>query len=344
MNSDWKVGSVRDNKGKFIMPWLGEGKEAAFSRPSLSAVFRWLISRNPPPFPRPSEFVVLKPNFESPSEGKAKITWIGHSTCLLQLSNLNILTDAVFSERCSPVQWAGPRRYVPPACEITNLPKIDLVITSHDHYDHLDWNSVRKIEKLHQPIFACGLELRSWFVDNLFVDPDRVVELDWWQEVMLFSGQLKLRFLPVQHWSKRRAIGDERRTLWGAFSIEVDGFKFFFNGDTGYSEELYREISSRCGPFDVCAIPIGAYEPRELMRIQHIDPDEAFLIHQILGSKCSFGIHHATFILTDEPVHEPANRIKKLSESNQTSAPFLAVKHGTTIAFDMADCTFHFLN
>jgi L-ascorbate metabolism protein UlaG (beta-lactamase superfamily) len=322
------------------MPWLGEGKKSAFARPSMWALFRWLFSRNPPPFPHPKDFEVVKPSFDTPPMGKAKISWIGHSTCLLQVGGLNILTDAVFSERCSPFQWSGPKRYVPPACTINELPKIDLVVTSHDHYDHLDWYTADELETLHKPIFACGLELGSWFRENLKVKNDRIIELDWWEEKVLFNGQLKIRFLPVQHWSKRKAIGDERRTLWGGFSIEFEGFKFFFNGDTGYSEELYQEIFSKCGYFDVSAIPIGAYEPRNIMKTQHIDPEEAFLIHQHLKSQCSFGIHHATFILTDEPIREPAQRVKKLSESNPDVPPFLAIKHGASIIYDISSRSF----
>ena len=155
------------------------------------------------------------------------------------------------------------------------------------------------------------------------------------EERVLLGGRLKLQFVPVQHWSKRRAFGDERRTLWGAFSVEVDGFKFFFNGDTGYSEELYQEIATRCGPFDLAAIPIGAYEPRNIMQVQHINPEEAFLIHRHLQSKCSIGIHHATFVLTDEPVREPAERIKQISDSNPEVPPFLAIKHGSSITYDI---------
>ncbi len=336
MNLNWRVGSVRDDDGKFLMPWLGEGKNSAFQRPSIWALFRWLFTRNPPPFPGPGEFQVLKPSFDQPAEGEAKVTWIGHATCLLQVGGFNILTDAVFSEKCSPVQWAGPKRYVPPACTIQELPKIDLVLTSHDHYDHLDWYSAKQLEELHQPVFACGLELGSWFSDNLLTEQQRILEFDWWEEKVLFDGRLKLQFVPVQHWSKRRALGDERRTLWGGFCVQVDGFKFFFNGDTGYSKELYEEIGMRAGPFDICAIPIGAYNPRSIMKIQHVDPEDAYLIHQHLNSKISLGIHHATFILTDEPVHEPAERIMVLSNSNPQLSPFVAIKHGESIIYDIS--------
>ena len=340
--TDWTVGSVRCKNGKFIMPWLGEGENAEFKRPGVSALFRWFATRQPPPFPQPGSFPVLKPDFTAPSKGEAKVTWIGHATCLLQVGEINVLTDAVFSERCSPVQWAGPRRYVPPACEISELPPIHLVLTSHDHYDHLDWDSAKNLEKLHKPVFACGLELGSWFVDVLCAPKDRVVEMDWWERRELLDGQVKLQFLPVQHWSKRQAFGDERRTLWGGFAVEIDGFKFFFNGDTGYSPVLYEELGRRCGPFHVCAIPIGAYNPRSIMKTQHIDPDEAFLIHKHLKSHCAFGIHHATFILTDEPVREPAERITKLCQANPDSPPFYAIKHGSTITFNYLNNTHKF--
>ncbi len=319
------------------MPWLGEDeKGGALKRPKFLNIMRWLLTGKSPSAPSPLEFEVIKPSFEKPPTGKAKLTWIGHSTCLLQVGDFNVLTDAIFSQRCSPVQWAGPKRFVPPACSIEELPAVDLLITSHNHYDHLDYRSAKDIEKLHKPLFACGLGLGSWFHQNLSVDRERVLEFDWWQQKSLFDGRLKLKFVPVQHWSKRSVFRDERRSLWGGFIVEVEGFKFFFNGDTGYSEELYREINSNCGPFDVCAIPIGAYEPRSIMEAQHVNPEESFLIHKRLQSRCSIGIHHGTFILTDEPIHEPAERLKKLSKSNPLSSPFLVVKHGQSVTYDIS--------
>lgn len=331
-NQLWKTGSVKQH-GKFIMPWLGDGDSAEFKRPSAGALFQWLLTRNQPAFPTPDMFEVKKPKFNA-FEEDARCTWLGHSTCLLQVRGVNILTDAVFSDRCSPFQWAGPLRYVPPACTIADLPPIHLVLTSHDHYDHLDYQSAVELEQRFQPVFACGLELGQWFQDYASVAKERVIEMDWWEKRTLFDGKIDVEFVPVQHWSKRQAIGDDCRTLWGGFTIKAGSFKFFFNGDTGYHKDLYQEIGQRCGPFDFCAIPIGAYEPRNIMQLQHIDPAEAFIIHQDLGSKYSFGIHHATFILTDEPVKEPAEKIKAISEANPGVPPFVAVQHGASMKMD----------
>ena len=271
MNQCWKVGSVRAGEnGKFTVPWLigGSNKSSEFKRPSFWTILKWLSTRNSPKFPEPGTFTVEKPDF-SVVENVMKCTWIGHATCLLQAGGFNILTDPVFSKRCSPVQWTGPLRFVPPACEIKELPQVHLVLISHDHYDHLDWNSILALERNFKPIYACGLELGAWFTDKVGVPTDRVVEFDWWQIKSFFDDKCQVQFVPVQHWSKRRIINDDCRSLWGGFSVAVDGMKFFFNGDTGYSADLYEEIGKRCGPFDLAAIPIGAYQPREIMKTQH---------------------------------------------------------------------------
>jgi L-ascorbate metabolism protein UlaG (beta-lactamase superfamily) len=335
MLGNWRVGSVRNEEGQFLMPWLGEAAGLAFRRPSLPMLFKWLFFRRPPPFPSPGTFEIVKPDFSLfsvPANSKDLLfcTWIGHATCLVHMNGLNILTDAVFSERCSPSQWVGPKRYTPPACTIAELPKIDLVLISHDHYDHLDYASICELERLHQPVFMCGLELGTWFTRYIAVPAERVVEMDWWEERRVCNDRLVVTFLPVQHWSKRRAIGDERRSLWGGFAVSGGDLQFFFNGDTGYNAELYEELGRRFNGFDLCAIPIGAYQPREFMRMQHINPEEAILIHKHLKSKYSIGIHHATFILTDEPLKEPAERIAELS--TDPSCPFVALKHGQTVS------------
>lgn len=332
MNRCWKTGSVRVN-GKFVSSWLGLDS-AEFKRPSLAAILKWKLAGNGPKFPEPGTFEVEKPDFSPPKEGSMKCTWIGHATCLLQVDGLNIITDPVFSNRCSPVQWAGPLRYVPSACKIKELPEIHLVLISHDHYDHLDWGSIIALEREFKPIYACGLELGSWFTEEASIPMERVFEFDWWQSRSLFKEKCNVQFVPVQHWSKRRVFNDDCRTLWGGFSVHIGSKKFFFNGDTGYNDELYEEIGDRCGPFDLAAIPIGAYEPRNIMKVQHVDPDEAFMIHQKIKSKRSFGIHHATFILTDEPVKEPAERINKLSAENPDIPLFTAIKHGAHLIIE----------
>lgn len=332
MNTSWKVGSVRVNK-RFVMPWLGKvsnGQSFEFKRPSFGTILKWLFTRKKPAFPAPETFAIQKPDFSEVKDGM-KCTWIGHATCLLQVGGFNIITDPVFSNRCSPVQWAGPSRYVPPVCNIEELPKVHMVLISHDHYDHLDWNSIMALESNFQPIFVCGLELGSWFTQQAGIPSGRVHELDWWQSSSFFGDKCLIQFVPVQHWSKRWIYNDDNRTLWGGFSVSIDGKKFFFNGDTGYNQEIYKEIGMRCGPFDLAAIPIGAYQPRNIMRTQHVDPDEAFLIHQDIRSKRSFGIHHATFILTDEPVKEPAERINKLTFENPQISPFTAINYGANL-------------
>lgn len=343
---NWKEGSSRDENGKFLSLWMSE--DGKWRGPALSTVFHWMWNRNPPAFPKPGEFPVIKPNWSSLADDnrRMKCTWIGHATCYLEIDGLTVLTDPVFSDRCSPVSFAGPKRYVPPACQISDLPSVDVVVISHNHYDHLDYASIIEIEKNFKPIYICGLGLGDWFTTNTkCILRDRIIELDWWQSTNILNDKLTIQFVPVQHWSKR-GVMDDLRSLWGGYCIssskakgKPDVGRFFFNGDTGYNEDLYREIGKRCGPFDLAAIPIGAYTPRDFLQLQHVDPHEAFLIHEHLKCEVSFGIHHATFILTDEPVREPAELIEKISTDarlriGKSSKPFIAIKHGATIALD----------
>ncbi len=335
--NDWRKGSVMtSSSNQFLMPWLGETSEATIQRPSLSNLIKWSMSRKSPVIPPRGSFPLHRPTFglSSAANNETRCTWIGHSTCLLQVNGINILTDAVFSERCSPMQWIGPKRLVPPACSVKDLPQVHVVLTSHNHYDHLDWQSIVDLETYHKPIYICGLKLGEWFRDTAGVQAERVKELDWWQSVSLFKDTISFQFVPVQHWSKRRPWGDERKTLWGGFAVATDKFKFFFNGDTGFHSELYEEIAKRCGPFDLAAIPIGAYEPRFIMKMQHVNAEEGYDIHRILKSSLSFGIHHSTFVLTDEPIDEPKKKIEALTKENPNVPPFWAIEHGASIVFD----------
>jgi N-acyl-phosphatidylethanolamine-hydrolysing phospholipase D len=233
--------------------------------------------------------------------GNPSFTWIGHATVLVRLAGMNVLFDPIFSERASPLPFAGPRRIVPLPIDIPDLPKIDVVMISHNHYDHLDLASVQRLAAMPQgsPRFLVPLGLKTWFNENGI---DRVDELDWWQATT--AGPVTITLVPVQHWS-RRALTDTNRTLWGGWVVEGDDLRIIHTGDTGYSQD-FRDIALRFGGFDTAFIPIGAYAPRWFMQTMHVDVADAVQVRADLRAARAVGIHWGTFDgMTDEPLDEP---------------------------------------
>eukprot|EP01117_Protostelium_nocturnum_P002399 TRINITY_DN1307_c0_g1_i1.p1 TRINITY_DN1307_c0_g1~~TRINITY_DN1307_c0_g1_i1.p1 ORF type:complete len:368 (+),score=109.50 TRINITY_DN1307_c0_g1_i1:167-1105(+) len=242
----------------------------------------------------------------APSSGM-QVTWIGHSTSLIQMDGVSFLTDPVFADRASPSQWIGPKRYRDTPFKLNELPKVDFVVISHDHYDHLDESVVRHIGDKTRWYVPFGT--KKWFAD---CGVTNVVELEWWQSYN-HSDEIQVIFTPAQHWSKRHIL--ERNTrMWGSWVVKSKQQKVFFSGDTGYCD-VFKTIGEEYGPFDFSMIAIGAYEPRELMKPQHVNPEEAVMMHEDLRSKLSMGIHWGTFVLTDEPEDEPP--IKVTEHMNQ---------------------------
>lgn len=227
-----------------------------------------------------------------------KMTMIGHSTVLIQVDNINILTDPHYSDRASPVSWAGPKRVIKPAIKFDDLPPIDVVLVSHNHYDHLDLPTLKSLHMKFAPIFIVGLGnkklLHTQGIEN-------VHELDWW-ESHTFNG-VPIHFTPVQHWSAR-GLFDKRKTLWGGFYIQANK-KIFFAGDTGYGK-IFKMINEKYGVMDVGLLPIGAYKPRWFMKDAHINPDEAVQLFMDLQLQQALGIHFGTLNgLTDESIRDP---------------------------------------
>ena len=237
------------------------------------------------------------------------ITWVGHATMLVQANGLNVLTDPIFSDRVSPVQFAGPKRAQPPGLSIAQLPPIDVVLVSHNHYDHLDKNTVLALYKQAPGVtlFLVPLGVKDWFTD---LGITNVKELDWWDSVLVKG--VEFNFTPVQHWSAR-SFNDRSQTLWGGWAVLGSDAHWYFSGDTGYSQDFAdtqrrfasRQTSAQGGGFDIALLALGAYEPRWFMKEQHINPAEAVQIHKDLGAKRSVGVHWGTFALTDEPLDQP---------------------------------------
>jgi L-ascorbate metabolism protein UlaG (beta-lactamase superfamily) len=260
------------------------------------------------------------------SAAELAVTGINHATDLIQFSGLNLLTDPVFSERASPLTWIGPRRVRPPGLAFEALPRIDAVLVSHNHYDHMDLPTLVRLHRRDRPRFVVPLgnarTLASAGIDG-------VVELDWWREAKI-GDDASVTLVPVQHWSGR-SLFDRRRALWGGFYIRRGPATAFFAGDTGYGEH-FAMIRERLGSPDLSLLPIGAYEPRWFMKDQHINPEEAVRAHLDLRSRVSVGMHFGTFRLTDEGIDDP---VKALAESRLArgvpDAAFRALHNGLTV-------------
>jgi N-acyl-phosphatidylethanolamine-hydrolysing phospholipase D len=257
------------------------------------------------------------------------MTFIGHSTALLQVNGLNILTDPHFSERASPLSFVGPKRLRPPAAQIEQLPHIDVILISHNHYDHLDLPSLRRLltHQVKQPLLLVPLGHNTLLEE---IGATNVRELDWWDHHDV-SGT-RFYGVPVHHWSAR-TLWDTDKALWSGWVIESKKSRVFFAGDTAYSPD-FQDIAKRFPHFDLSLIPIGAYAPRSVMKSRHVNPAEAVQIHLDLRSRKSMAIHWGSFLLTDEPVGQPLVDLKSaLAKSQVSEDSFFIPAHGATYIF-----------
>lgn len=271
----------------------------------ITDLLKWKLTSRPARWPTQVS-IPRQPAPPKATSGRTVITWIGHATFLIQTREGNVLTDPVFSERTSPVQWAGPRRVHPPGVALADLPRIHAVLLSHDHYDHCDTHSLQQLARAHDPVFIAPLRHRQLLQQ---AGARQIVELDWWQEHALGAAHIQLT--PSQHWSNRFGTPRNHR-LWGGYYLtlpraEVNSapHRIWFVGDTGYDEALGHDIRHRLGPPDVALMPIGAYEPRWFMAPMHMNPQEAVQLHQAVGAGVSIGMHWGTFQLTDEAREAP---------------------------------------
>ena len=243
---------------------------------------------------------------ENAGSGVPTLTWIGHATLLVQLDGVSFLTDPIWSRTASPVPLIGPSRLLPPGLEIEALPPIDFVLVSHNHYDHLDTRTLRKLaERQPEATFLVPLGNGALLRENGI---SRVVELDWGQRLQFGEGEVEVWCLPAQHWSKR-GLSDDLKALWASWAVIGPEHRFYFGGDTGYFDGFAR-IGARLGPFDLAAVPIGAYLPPKMMRFMHLNPEEALRAGRDLRARRVVAIHFGTFNLGGEPIGEPPVRFR----------------------------------
>lgn len=321
--------------GGFRNPWPLQGQHG------LSGVARWMVQRlrrrllgQLPAEPDPSAFRRMVAAVRSPRADRTQLlaTWVGHSTFLLQVGDVNVLTDPMWGERASPVSFAGPRRWVPPGIPLEALPPIDLVLQSHDHYDHLDRGTVEWLGAHHPQAHWCaprgvGARLRGFGIES-------VTELDWWETTSVAG--LDILCTPARHFSGR-GVHDRDATLWCGWCATSPRHRVFVAGDTGPHPEFGR-IAERAGPFDLVLMPIGAYEPRWFMGPVHVAPEEAVAACEEIRAVAAAGhrgvvaaMHWGTFKLTDEAMDEPPRRMVDVWASRGLPAADLWVPaHGET--------------
>lgn len=303
-------GAPRDDDGRFT------NLAGDLSHGTLSTRFPFMLRRFGTYFRSGTDAPQRIPNDgaflrENARHSKPTVTWVGHATLLVQVEHVTFLTDPIWSNRPSPVPIIGPGRFVEPGLALEDLPPIDFVLISHNHYDHLDLSTLRSLARRSPDTVVFvplgnGDLLRNQGITN-------VQELDWGQTAR-YKGAT-VHCLPAQHWSKR-SLTDDRKALWSSWAVTGEQRRFYFAGDTGYFSG-FEEIGRKLGPFDLAAVPIGAYEPRAMMRESHMNPEEAVLAAQDLRAETALAIHFGTFDLSDEPLAEPPQRFKNAAADTE---------------------------
>ncbi len=282
---------------------------------------------------------IANPNFTLMEQPKAQLqaTWLGHSSFYVQLHGKSFLTDPVLSSRASPLFFGDPKRLVPTPIQIKDLPQIDYVLISHNHYDHLDLQTIKQIGQ--GPTYLVPLGLKHWFI-NIGIQSEKIIEFDWW-DTLSIEG-IEITATPCQHWSAR-GLTDRNKSLWCSWHVASEALatkkttpnlSFWFAGDTGYNDIQFKEIGETFKGIDLALIPIGAYAPRWFMKQQHINPEEAIQIHKDILARKSIGMHWGTFQLTAEPIMEPVERLKLAVQKGEIGAKeFLTLAIGETLTY-----------
>jgi L-ascorbate metabolism protein UlaG (beta-lactamase superfamily) len=295
---------------------------------SLRDIVRWKRGEKAAVWPKRVAGRQVKPDT---SVDALRITMVGHATLLIQTPGLNLLTDPLWSDRASPVAFAGPRRVTPPGIAFDDLPPIHAVLLSHNHYDHLDVATLRRLHAHHRPLIVTPLG--NDVIVRRAIPEARVIAGDWGDRFAL-EGGAEVHIVPAHHWSAR-GTGDRRMALWGGFMLRTAAGLVYFAGDTGYGDgAIFRAMRERYGPVDVALLPIGAYAPRWFMGAQHTDPAEAVRVMRDLDARHAIGIHWGSFRLTDEPREEPLTLLREaLAENGIAETRFPAATAGEVFDF-----------
>ena len=307
---------------------------------SSPAGYLWRRLTDPPPdWPESVSAPEQLPALAQRVSGRqARVTYIGHATLLIQIAGLNILTDPIWSQRASAVQWLGPKRVAQPAWQLGEMPKIDVVLISHDHYDHLDVATLRQINALHRPRVVAPLGLRKLLVSAM--PQSEVSEHDWGERVSLGQSAW-VHIEPMAHGSGRSPF-DQMQTLWAAYVIEAEGIRIYHVGDTGYAGgRFFRDAATRHGPLDLTILPIGAYEPVDFMADSHMSPGEAVQALVDSGARQGFAHHFDTFQLGFE-AHGAAGQALMAALKNRglSTQKFIVPRLGQSVVIrsDSAPC------
>lgn len=284
---------------------------------------RWQLTSKPGHWNKRTDSEPGEPPPLQVNEGRLRVTFINHATTLIQMDGLNILTDPIWSERASPVSWAGPRRHRQAGLRFDDLPPIDLVLISHNHYDHLDVQTLRRLNKEHRPRFITGLGNQAFLTSKGI---SNAVELDWWQETEA-GEEVRVTCVPSKHFSGR-GLSDADATLWCGFVIEGPSGRIYFAADTAMGSHFHK-IRERFGPLRLALLPIGAYLPRWFMQPVHLSPSDAVEAHKILAPRISLAIHFGTFALGDDGQFEPVENLREaLMKEDVDDAIFWVLEHG----------------
>jgi L-ascorbate metabolism protein UlaG (beta-lactamase superfamily) len=285
----------------------------------LGALLRWQLSRKPGKWPKWVENTATPTLPASLAPAECAVTFVNHATFLLQFQGLNVLTDPIWSERCSPVSWTGPKRVRAPGVAFDALPRIDLVLLSHNHYDHLDLPTLRRLHSAHRPLIITLLGNRAFLAREGL---DHAVELDWWQQHSPRPG-LNVTATPAQHFAAR-GINDRMETLWGGFVLQAPAGRVYFAGDSGYFNG-FTAIGEKLGPFDLALLPIGSYEPRWFMEPVHCNPGESIRIHREVRARRSLAMHFGCFPLADDSFEQPSTEFLAARQAAGLSADDFAL-------------------
>jgi L-ascorbate metabolism protein UlaG (beta-lactamase superfamily) len=323
--SGWRSTSVQGYQGPVSDHFNGERFTSGSKMPqkSLWTVLKWRANPHRYRWPEQVPSTSTHQRIADAPANTLRLTFVNHATWLIQMNGLNILTDPIWSQNAGPTSWLGPKRVRLPGVRFEDLPRIDAVLISHNHYDHMDLPTLKQLDARDHPLIVVGLGNKT-FLEKFGLKT--IQEVDWWQSISFKS--LAVQFMPSRHWS-RRGWDDINKTLWGGYIVQGTQ-TVYFAGDTGYGNH-FKTIHARFPKIDAALLSIGAYEPRWFMKASHLNPEEAVQAHLDLGARQSFGMHFGTFQMSEERIDQPAQDIAAALQHHHLPAEaFVVPEFGRT--------------